>query len=137
MQTELIQTRLKENNLKVTKQRVIIYDYLLNHKTHPTADVIHSDLLPEHPQLSLGTVYKTLATFRDSGLVLEFNAGGDSFHYDADTSEHTHFICKDCNKITDFHFIRLEEDLKQLPELEGYDIDSSHLILFGQCKDCK
>lgn len=54
-------------HIKPSVQRIAIMDYLLNHKTHPCIDEIHTALCKEIPTLSKTTVYNTLKLFVEHG----------------------------------------------------------------------
>ena len=52
---------------RYSHQREIILRCLRGQKTHPTADMIYQQLKPDHPKLSLGTVYRNLNQLADWG----------------------------------------------------------------------
>ena len=128
---------LKEKGLKVTPQRIAIYNYLTNTVAHPTADAIYKALEEAYPALSLATVYKTLDTFNVKGLVQELNVGEDSFRYDADGSPHPHFLCKTCGVVHDLPRLEGFSDIKaSLAKETGHTIESEQIYLYGKCKNC-
>jgi len=128
---------LKESGLKVTPQRIAVYNYLIHTTSHPTADVIYKALERDYPALSLATVYKTLDTFSEKGLVQELNVGEDSFRYDANSSPHPHFLCKKCSAVYDLPTIDSFSNLKDLFMAEtGHNIESEQIYLYGTCKSC-
>lgn len=45
-------------NLKYSRQREAIKDYLSSVTTHPTADTVYMHIKEEFPNISLGTVYR-------------------------------------------------------------------------------
>ena len=47
-------------NLKYSRQREAIKDYLSSVTTHPTADTVYMHIKEEFPNISLGTVYRNL-----------------------------------------------------------------------------
>ena len=53
---------------RFSKKRAAIYDCLCGTKTHPSADWIYQQLLPEFPDLSLATVYRNLAQLKEAGI---------------------------------------------------------------------
>lgn len=133
-----IATSLKSKNLKVTPQRVSILTYLEMSKEHPTAEKIYAAVLKEHPNISFATVYKTLDTFRDNNLILEFNVGEDSHRYDGNTGTHAHFICNKCKSVVDIiepnafdiSFNDFEKCNSKL-KFENYN-----LFFYGDCEEC-
>ena len=57
MHIENVGEYLKKNGIKPSVQRMKIFQYLLDHHTHPTVDDIFQNLSPEMPTLSKTTVY--------------------------------------------------------------------------------
>ncbi len=129
---------LRNSFLKVTPQRVAIYEYLLSTYSHPTAQTIYEAIRVQFPSISFATVYKTLNILRDAGLVLEFNVGGDCFRYDANTLSHPHFICRKCNDVSD---LNIPKDISDFSDAlsnsnDGYQIDHADIYLYGTCNTC-
>ncbi len=129
---------LRNKFLKVTPQRLAIYEYLLGVTSHPTAQTIYQDIRKQYPSISFATVYKTLNILRDSGLILEFNVGGDCFRYDANAMSHPHFICRHCNEVSDLILPHSITDINSFftDVNEGFKVDHTDMYLFGLCKDC-
>lgn len=130
MGSKEISEMLKENDIKPSFQRLKIYEYLLNNKTHPTVDEIYKYLVEEIPTLSKTTVYNTLNLFVEKDITLLITIDENETRYDADTSVHGHFKCKDCSKIYDFDI-----DLSCI-ELDGFEIHTKNLYFDGICKNC-
>lgn len=130
--------KLKEAGLRVTPQRVAIYDLLAHSKKHPTAQMIYETIKPKYPHLSLMTVYNTLNTLVEVGVVSDLGRIGDGFaHFDADTTAHINLACTCCKEIVDietdvFHMLGTE-----VVEKSGYRIQGSRLLYFGVCPDCQ
>jgi len=125
---------LSSKGIKPSYQRIKVFDYLLNNKTHPTVDNIHQELVGEIPTLSKTTVYNTLKLFQEKGIVLIINIEDNETRFDADISNHGHFKCKNCGEIYDF---KLSENNLNLPDLKTYSIDEQHIYLKGICPKCK
>ena len=53
-----------------SRKRDAILQCIKESREHPSAEWIYTQLKPEHPDLSLGTVYRNLALFRESGEVV-------------------------------------------------------------------
>lgn len=128
---------LKEKGLKVTPQRIAVYNMLCHTHAHPNAETIYKTLEPTNPTMSLATVYKTLDFFKQLGLVQELNVGEPSSRYDAIVQCHPHTVCRVCGKVEDLLQDTLTEVAKKLmPELD-FDVECEQLILYGTCKDCR
>jgi len=92
---------LTTNNIKPSIQRLKVYEYLYNNKTHPTVDNIYINLVEEIPTLSKTTVYNTLKLFVDNGIVKAITIEDNEVRYDAFMENHAHFKCDVCGIIYD------------------------------------
>ncbi len=128
---------LKAKNLKVTPQRLAIFNVLRNTKEHPSAETIYNALRETHPTMSLATVYKTLDILKKSELIIDINVGEDSFRYDADISQHAHMICTTCGEVTDLHTTTIDRYMDTLNEETDFQIESQKLYLYGKCPNCQ
>lgn len=135
---EILIQNLKQNNLKVTPQRLIIYNYLANNFVHPSAETIYNSIKETNPTISLATVYKTLNSLKEANLVQEINLGEDSFRYDFQVVPHSHIICTKCNKIIDyFPDGEIINSSKLKVELDTkFKIDYQQMYFYGTCEEC-
>lgn len=124
--------RLSECGIKASVQRVEIMSYLLANLTHPTPEQIYADLSKDMPTLSKTTVYNTLKLFAQNRAVTMLDIDSVMLHFDADTTPHSHFLCRQCNQIYD---LPLTLDLT-LYDSE-HSADEAHLYYKGICKRCK
>jgi len=129
--------QLKEKNLKVTPQRLAIFQMLTNTDEHPSAEAIYKALESIHPTMSLATVYKTLDALKKANLIQELNVGEDCFRYDARTHSHPHLICISCTKIVDMESIYLDDIRKRIEQDTNFDIVNEKIYFYGVCPDCK
>lgn len=128
---------LKEHHLKVTPQRLSIFKMLRHTKAHPSAETIYQSLIQEHPTMSLATVYKTLDTFVQHGLIQQLNLGEDSYRYDADTTPHSHLQCTQCKTVVDLPLLDKVHELRsEVQEYTGYELSSEQLYFYGKCPKC-
>lgn len=128
---------LREKGLKVTPQRIAVYNMLMSTTEHPNAEMIYKTLEPTNPTMSLATVYKTLDFFKQLGLVQELNVGEPSSRYDAVVKCHPHTVCKVCGKVDDLHMEELTDVTKKLvPDLD-FEVECEQLILYGTCGECR
>ncbi|WP_294153169.1 Fur family transcriptional regulator [uncultured Clostridium sp.] len=127
----------KEKKLKLTPQRLAVYNYLMNTTAHPSADAIYKDIHVQYPTMSLATVYKALKTLVEVGLVQEINIGEGNFRYDGNSSPHPHLQCLKCGKVDDFNGLTLD-NLNSLAQANtDYKIVSNKVYFYGYCKDCQ
>ena len=131
---------LRQHNLKVTKPRLKILQYLMSHHNHPTASTIFQAISGNEPTYR-ATVYNTLNKLVDAGIVIEIKNSDDSLHYDYFVEPHFHIICKQCGKIADVYypdFETVENRMRAEAEKQtGFITSASHLEIFGICPDCQ
>lgn len=136
-ENQLIQA-LKAASLRLTPQRLAVYRYLTSVATHPTAQQVFEALSPEHPSLSLATVYNTLETLVGLGVVNALgSAGDDAMHYDGDVSPHVNLACIHCHRVIDLpseHVFALKEEVSQN---SGYHLMGARVLYYGLCPACQ
>lgn len=133
--TREIKERLLKFGVKPSLQRIAIMNYLLTHRTHPTADVIFNDLYPYIPTLSKTTVYNTLKLLTEQGAILCLNIDEKNARYDGDISCHAHFKCKNCNCLYDLQI--KGTDLLQTENTENLLLTECLIYYKGYCESCK
>lgn len=127
----------KDKGLKLTPQRIAVYEYLLGTKEHPSAESIYNALIDRFPTMSLATVYKSLKTLCEVDLIKELNLGEGNFRYDALMKDHAHFQCTCCARVIDLEHISAHSLEAAIEESEEFDVSSSKLYFYGLCKTCK
>lgn len=128
--------KLKSTGVRMTPQRHAILTYLVESKSHPTADEIYRALEDQFPSMSVATVYNNLKVFVETGLVREMTYGDASSRYDADMHEHYHAICVSCGKIADFEHDPVLSVEEAAVRATGYQIQGHRLEVYGVCPDC-
>ncbi len=130
---ETIKETLKEKGIKATIQRIKVYEYILNHRTHPDVEDIYNELKKEMPTISMTTIYNTLKEFKKKGLVLEIPTEY-KLCFDGYTQPHSHFICDVCGKIYD---LNIEFNFVKMQKINGHIIKKVCSIFKGICVECK
>ncbi len=122
--------------IKYSRQREAIKEFLCTRKDHPTADVVYANVSRIYPNISLGTVYRNLTLLADMGEIQRLHLGDGQDHFDADTSEHYHFVCQKCGRVIDLQM----ESIERINELAGVGFDgqiAGHITYFyGVCGEC-
>ena len=103
MTPELIAKTLKELDLKVTPQRVVVLKTIADNKSHPTAEEIHKAVIKNQPNVAVGTVYNILETFVNNGIVEKISSKGDKMRYDLVSETHHHLVSKNSDLIQDYY----------------------------------
>lgn len=122
----------KQHKFRATPQRIAVYKYLYENRTHPDADEIYKAVVKIHPSFSKTTVYNSLQALEEEGLIIKINIDSNRVRYDACTDLHGHFICSNCSRIYDFD---VEDIIEKLPK--GFEISERNVYYTGVCPDCK
>jgi len=124
-------------NYRQSLQRDRMLEILRGTDTHPTADWLYSQLKTEFPKLSPGTVYRNLGILQQMGKIKRIQYGSTFDRYEANLSNHYHFICENCNSITDITIPACEEILKNADELSDLSINYHQIEFYGICSSCR
>lgn len=129
---------LHESGLRLTPQRLLILETLQSTDEHISAEEICTRVRQSYPYVNISTVYRTLDTLRELGLVTSADLGGGSVRYHwADKGRHHHLVCQRCGKMLD-----LDEELTKELELAieqryAFRANLTHLTIFGICQNCR
>lgn len=137
MTTEFIKNKITKSGLKFTHQRWVIYDALYQADSHPTADQVFEIIKLANPSLSLGTVYKTLDSFVQNGLIQKFMDQNGVMRFDAIIDAHSHLYCKETHEIRDFRNEELEKMLQNFiskQRLNDFEIEDVSIVFKGRKK---
>lgn len=126
----------QDKGLRLTHQRLEILRELVGAKDHPSAETVFGRVRRRLPTISLDTVYRTLSTFDDLGLIMRVPVTGDQGRFDADTSPHHHFVCSRCRSIYDFLWdefdqLVLPDDSESLGR-----VSDRRVVVRGVCHVC-
>jgi len=129
---------LRENKVKITPQRRLIAELVLNDRTHPSAEKIYLKAKEKMPEISIATVYQTLELLEKKGMLLRIDFPDGKGHYDPYTIPHLHFYCINCENIIDFEIEDKEIFEKFINKIDkNFEIKNYAIILYGICKNCK
>ena len=121
---------LAAKGLRPTRQRVTLAALLVGdgRDRHVTAESLFEAAKRNGEAVSLATVYNTLRTFCDAGLMQEVTVDGSKSYFDTKTHDHPHFYWEDDGRLTDAP----AEDLviSHLPEAPaGAEIASVDVVI--------
>ena len=126
--------RLKSLGIRPSEQRIVILEYFLGHRTHPTVETIYSELSPKMPTLSKTTVYNTLKLLEENNAILELNLTNTTRILTAMLIL-THILCvKIAGKIIDVE--QQENTFKDEHSEAGFVIQETEIYYRGLCAEC-
>jgi len=130
-------TMLHGAGLKATAPRLALLEALRRDRSHPTAEELHERLRPDHPSISLSTVYLGLEAFLGAGLCRKVPARDGKMRIDGVPSPHDHALCNGCGEVFD-----VDADLfprpTQAPRLPGgLEVHAVHVEYEVTCPLCR
>ena len=127
----------REKGLKLTHQRREIFRDVAEDTTHPSAEDVYKRLKRRLPALSLDTVYRTLATFEQLGLIQRVQLLENIGRYDSNVSTHHHIECRRCQSIRDFDWPEFDA-LDASFAAEGWGkVTGKRVEVWGVCDQCQ
>lgn len=130
---EFLTDQLKDKGIRPSFQRIKVLEYLYWKGGHPTVDEIFRALSPDTPFLSKVTIYNTLHTFVEAGMVRVVDIGDAEMRYDITLTDHGHFLCEECRTIYNF---QINIDQAAIDGLNQFEITQKDVYFKGICTNC-
>ncbi len=127
-----IKNFLLEKNIKPTLIRVKTLEYLWSTKEHPDAEMIYREVAKYIPTLSMTSIYNTLNSFVEKGIVTAIKIEDGVVRYDGDITSHGHFKCIKCGRVLD---IDIKQEIFKEKIKEG-EVLEEHIYIIGICNGC-
>lgn len=122
-----------EKGIKLTEQRKIIAKVLSEATDHPDVEEVYRRASAINPKLiSIATVYRTLRTFEEEGIIDRHDFGDGRSRYETlQDGHHDHLIDIKSGKVLEF----FDEEIERLKELiahrMGYKLVDHRLELYA------
>jgi len=140
MEISEIRTMLMEKGLRITPQRLAIYEAILKLNNHPTADDIAALIKQDHPNIATGTVYKVLESLVENGLINKVKTERDVMRYDAILENHHHLYDAQSDRIADYYNGEINQLLSEYFRKNGipnFEIEDIKLQIIGKFSNGK
>jgi len=129
---------LKEKDLRVTKHRIAILNYISKIKLPVTVYEV-LEVLRKKYSIDQATVYRNLSSLHSSGLLrrLDFNHG--HAHYELETGRASYqLVCTKCETIEKIEGISIDDTIKKIikKSRKFKNISTYSLEIYGLCKAC-
>ena len=127
-----------ERTNKHFRKRDAILNCVRSTDAHPSADWVFEHVKEQVPDISLATVYRNLALFKDQGLITSLGTVKGVERFDGNTDPHVHFICTQCGAVMDLPQISVPEELNSaVVQSSGGRVDNCQLSFTGICGECR
>ncbi len=124
--------------LRKTSQRALILEIIRRGQGHLDADEVYRRARKKQPRLSLSTVYRTLQTLKELGLIEEVHLDETHHHYEIKPSnEHHHLICLGCGKVVEFECPMSQKMMADISRDKGFEIINTEVRMTGYCPTCR
>jgi Fur family transcriptional regulator, peroxide stress response regulator len=131
-----MQAGLKRAGVKLTHQRLEICREIAAVTTHPDAVTVYNHVRERVPTISLDTVYRTLWTLFELGLIEALGTLHESIRFDGNTAPHQHFVCSKCRTTYDI----FDPELAKVPIGKSIrkigQVEKTQIIVRGICRNC-
>ena len=130
---------LRDNNLKVTKERLMLLEELFNSSGHLDADSLLFQLRNQSKRVSRATIYRTLDLLVQCGLARKSRLGREHYVYERVTpgKRHDHMVCTGCGRIIEFYDADLDERQRQVCLDHNFRPSFYSLQIQGLCAECQ
>jgi len=126
----------RENGIKLTHQRMEIFREVVSSDSHPSVEEIYNKLKSKLPMISLDTVYRTLSTFENIGIISKVSVSDNKGRFDSNLIPHHHLLCTRCKGILDFYWPTFDTIKVPSKAKKWGKILSKQVELRGICEDC-
>lgn len=131
---EQVISQIQQAGFRLTPQRRAIVDYLAFTDTHPSAQEIFQEVQRTYQDISLATIYNTLAMLGRLNFIKMLELEPDN-RYETNLKQHINLVCDICGKIQDTEgnlTINSEEVLHRF----GFQVLDSRMEYHGVCSSC-
>jgi len=137
MLNDTVSTLLRKNDLSITVSRKKILQLF----TNAAGALAHADIEKQAPDFDRVTIYRTLQTFVDKGIIHTIPTADSSIRYalckDACTQghhhdNHVHFMCDECGLTTCLEQVSIPN--VSLPN--GFLVKQTDVVVSGICNKC-
>ncbi len=121
----------------MTTSRIAVLEVLSSLKDHPRAEKIIEKIREVYPQIAVGTIYKSLETLSEHGLISKVKTEKDVMRYDGHIEEHHHLYESGGDRIVDYEDAELDRILKEHfknKQIPGFEVDDIRLQIKGKFK---
>ena len=121
---------------RFSRQRQMVLDVVKNRTKHPTADKVYEIIKKDHPEISLGTVYRNLNLLSEMGEISRVETSSVKDHFDGNQHPHAHFVCRKCGGVFDLN-LDISQLLQSAKGVEGsFQVEDCKVLVQGVCEDC-
>ena len=127
-----IEKRLKQAKIRLTPQRALIMETLVESNDHPDADLIYRRAIQKDSSISVATTYRTLNLFGEVGILRKLNMQDGKVRFEIERDDHNHLVDKENGRIHEFKNEELNALINKIIGEMGYDVVNSRVEVIGK-----
>jgi Fe2+ or Zn2+ uptake regulation protein len=136
--TDAVLRLLRAGGGRATATRRATIDVLLAAgDEHLNAEEILHRVRRQVPDVAESTVYRTLASLEELGVITHQHLGHGPSTYHQATNAHQHLVCQSCGSIIDVPDTVFDDLAAQIDRDYDFAIDPRHFAVQGTCRDCR
>jgi Fur family transcriptional regulator, ferric uptake regulator len=129
---------LEGAGLKRTRQRLAILRSVPGEGRPVTAQDLYARLRHSRGSPGLATVYRTLRSLAEAGVLRTFPAGeGEIAYRRCEPGHHHHLICDRCGRVLEIPSCEVEEWAAAVAARRGFTASRHQADIFGLCDSCR
>ncbi len=137
-QLEALLGELRARGARITTpRREILAALVALGGRHATAEDLAALVQARTPDVHLSTVYRTLDSLAELGLVEHVHFAHGAATYHLAPSGHRHLVCEVCGTVIDVPAELLDELGRTVDERYGFELHDHHFALSGRCATCR
>ena len=135
---DVLDSKIEELKLRKTQERYRLLEEIYSREDHFEIEDLFESMLQQNFNVSKATVYNVVELLTEIGLVTRHNFGNNNaarYEKAFGRRQHSHIICTNCNKVTEFCDPRLLLIQNTAEQFSGITVKEHSLVLYGTCKD--
>ncbi|MPZ00319.1 MAG: transcriptional repressor [Actinophytocola sp.] len=122
---------------RATKQRAAVVELLNEIDDFRSAQELHDELRKRGDAIGLTTVYRTLQSLSDAGVIDVLRTeSGEAVYRRCSDHHHHHLVCRECGYTVEIEGPAVERWADSIAASNGFS-DISHTVeIVGTCSDC-
>lgn len=125
---------LKKNNLRITNERIEIFDFIQNYHLFSANDIIKNV-----KNIWRASIFRTLKTFLEIGLIRKINIWDsiETYEFSDENHHHEHIKCKSCWKIESIEIDDICKKIIKEAEKKWFSVKNHSVNITWTCPNCK
>jgi Fe2+ or Zn2+ uptake regulation protein len=131
---------LKGNHLKITPRRKAVIGIFVRCNSHLSPYDVHAKLKKKLSMIGLPTVYRILAEFKNTGILVQSLSDDRQLRYALCTrpnEHHHHFTCRKCHKVEEVEYCNIKDVSRFIKNKLNAKVEAHQLQIEGLCSKCK